>query len=446
MNRPAFTPPGAPATRVRYGVLAILSSMTFILYLDRVCIGQAATSIKDDLLLDDAEMGVVFIAFTIAYGLFEIPTGRWGDRYGSRGVLTRIVVWWSFFTALTGAATGFWMLLGVRFLFGAGEAGALPNSARVLRRWFPETARGRAQGWITTAMMLGGAAAPRVCAELLEHVGWRTTFVMFGALGVIWAWAFYCWFRDDPAQHPSVNAEELRLIAAGRADEGGHAAPSHAPIPWRIVLTSLNVWLMGALMNCGAAVYYFMFSWYPTYLKEARGASEQLSGWLSSLVLGGGALGCIFGGRLIDRLVRQRGLDCTTCRLVGIGALATGAASLSIAIRCDSTWLFAVFSAFTCFCLQLQIPTWWATVTKISGPHLGALFGLMNSLGVPGASASQYLFGWFVNRQKAAGLSGREAWDPGLEAYPLVLLTACAIWLVVNPQRSVVERSTGRPD
>ena len=71
--------------------------------------------------------------------LFEIPTGRWGDRYGSRGVLTRIVIWWSFFTALTGAATGLWMLLLVRFLFGAGEAGALPNSARILRQWFPES-------------------------------------------------------------------------------------------------------------------------------------------------------------------------------------------------------------------------------------------------------------------------------------------------------------------
>ncbi len=117
------TPAGqGQPTRVRYGVLAFLAAMTFVLYLDRVCIGQSATAIKRDLEISDAWMSWVFNAFIISYTVFEIPTGRWGDRYGSRGVLTRVVVWWSFFTALTGAAASLSMLLVVRFLFGAGEA------------------------------------------------------------------------------------------------------------------------------------------------------------------------------------------------------------------------------------------------------------------------------------------------------------------------------------
>ncbi len=113
-----------PPTNVRHGVLAFLAAMTFVLYLDRVCIGQSATAIKRDLGISEAWMSWVFNAFIISYTVFEIPTGRWGDRYGSRGVLARVVVWWSCFTALTGAATGLSMLLVVRFLFGAGEAGA----------------------------------------------------------------------------------------------------------------------------------------------------------------------------------------------------------------------------------------------------------------------------------------------------------------------------------
>src|SRR5208282_5193322 len=108
-------------TKVRYGVLGFLAAMTFVLYLDRVCIGQSAAAIKRDLGISDAWMSWVFNAFIISYTTLEIPTGRWGDRYGSRGVLTRVVVWWSFFTALTGAAAGLTMLLIVRFLFGAGE-------------------------------------------------------------------------------------------------------------------------------------------------------------------------------------------------------------------------------------------------------------------------------------------------------------------------------------
>ena len=132
---------------VRYGVLAFLAAMTFVLYLDRVCIGQSATAIKKELGISDSQMSWVFNAFVISYSIFEIPTGRWGDRFGSRGVLTRIVVWWSFFTALTGAAAGLTMLLVVRFLFGAGEAGALPNSARVLREWFPRVEPGLGSGY-----------------------------------------------------------------------------------------------------------------------------------------------------------------------------------------------------------------------------------------------------------------------------------------------------------
>src|SRR6185503_11690621 len=105
------------------------------------------------------------------------------------------------FTALTGAAFGFYSLVGIRFLFGAGEAGAFPNAARVVTRWFPIGERGFSRGAITTTSMLGGAIAPPLAAALMGAVGWRATFGIFGMLGIVWAAAFYSWFRDDPAEH-----------------------------------------------------------------------------------------------------------------------------------------------------------------------------------------------------------------------------------------------------
>ena len=134
---------GERPTRVRYVVLAFLAAMTFVLYLDRSCISQAAPAIQKELLISETQKAIIFNAFALAYALFEIPAGRWGDRFGSRRILTRIVLWWSFFTALTGAAGGFMSLVVIRFLFGAGEAGALPNSARILREWFPYSSRAR---------------------------------------------------------------------------------------------------------------------------------------------------------------------------------------------------------------------------------------------------------------------------------------------------------------
>src|SRR5262245_42981532 len=132
-----------PPTRVRYRVLVLACLLAALTYLDRACFGVAAPAIVADLGLNSvADLRWPIMAFGIAYGLFEIPTGWLGDRYGPKRVLIRIVLWWSFFTALTGLVTnwnvtvvgltltGLVMLTVVRFLFAAGEAGAFPNIAR----------------------------------------------------------------------------------------------------------------------------------------------------------------------------------------------------------------------------------------------------------------------------------------------------------------------------
>ena len=114
-----------------------------------------------------------------------------------------------------GAGSGFFSLVVIRFLFGAGEAGAFPNAARVISRWFPVLQRGRVQGLMLTAAQVGATASPALAGQLIEAVGWRWTFVAFGAVGVVWAVGFWLWFRDDPAAHPGVNARELAIIRAG---------------------------------------------------------------------------------------------------------------------------------------------------------------------------------------------------------------------------------------
>src|SRR5262249_55735740 len=199
-------------TRARLVLVLWLCGLAGVLYLDRICMSQAVTPIRKELRLTKAQMSYILMAFTLAYGLFEVPAGWLGDRLGGRRVLTGVVVWWSAFTALTGAGTGLVMLVAVRFLFGAGGGGAVPDVARVISRWVPLGERGRVQGLMLTAAQLGSVAAPPVAAELIEAVGWRWAFVAFGAVGIVWAVGFWVWFRDDPAEHPGVNAAELATI------------------------------------------------------------------------------------------------------------------------------------------------------------------------------------------------------------------------------------------
>src|SRR5919112_1054038 len=132
-----------PKIPQRYRVLVLLCSLTTLTYLDRICISIVGVRVKTEFSLNNEQFGWVLAAFSLAYALFEIPSGILGDRIGPRLVLIRIVLWWSLFTALTGLATGLVTLILVRFLFGMGESGAFPTSTAVVSRWFPagETAR-----------------------------------------------------------------------------------------------------------------------------------------------------------------------------------------------------------------------------------------------------------------------------------------------------------------
>src|SRR5262249_51365137 len=156
--------------------------LAMVTYLDRVCISMMAKPIMSDLGLDKQHMSYVFSAFTLAYGIFEIPTAWWADRSGTRSVLTRIVAWWSTFTMATSAAINYWSLIAVRFLFGIGEAGAWPCVARTFSRWIPIGERGTVQGIFFTGAHLSGGLTPTLVTFLMPHFGWRQIFLMFGAV------------------------------------------------------------------------------------------------------------------------------------------------------------------------------------------------------------------------------------------------------------------------
>ena len=153
--------------RVRSKVLALMFALMVVTYLDRVCIAATTSAMSKELNLSMSEMGQVFSAFVLGYVLFEVPGGYLADRFGAGVLLTRIVIWWSVFTALTGVAWNYTSLILIRFLFGCGEAGAFPGTTSVLSRWFPSNERGRAQAIVMVGSRLGGALAPGLVVFLM---------------------------------------------------------------------------------------------------------------------------------------------------------------------------------------------------------------------------------------------------------------------------------------
>jgi MFS transporter, ACS family, glucarate transporter len=438
-------------TRVRYGVMGYLCSLALVLYIDRICIGQAGTAMKAELGLSNTEWGWVGVAFLIAYGVFEPMTGHWGDRYGSRRVLIRIVLWWSAFTALTGCvwnsswelfprvSAGFALLLVIRFLFGAGEAGALPNAARVIAQWFPPGRRGPPQALISTCAQLGGATAPTVAAFFIASpfVGWRGAFIIFGSLGVIWAWFFARWFRDDPASHHLVNDAELAYILGSKASEPAEsAAPKR--IPWRLVFANPNIWLLGIINSCTSFFSYMLFFWFPTYLKEGRGLSEGMSGRVGSLPYLFGASGVLLGGYIGDWLTQRTGSRRLALGSMGSIGLLLAGLLVGSSIYADRPRVAVLLCSAGYFFSYVQLAGWWAAMGDVGGRHLGALFGLCNMVGLAGGAVSQLFLGGFADYMKELGFTGRDQWDPAFYVYGAVLMSGGFLWFFINPHRTVV--------
>ena len=172
-------------TRTRFQASGLLFLLAAVTYLDRICISTLAPQISRDLQLSKLDMSFVFSAFAVAYAGFEIVSARWGEKIGARRVLARIVIWWSAFTMATAGAWNYSSLLVIRFLFGAGEAGAWPNAALAFSRWIPLGERGRVQGFFFAVAHVSGGITPLFVAWLFTFLSWRGVFVVCGFVGII---------------------------------------------------------------------------------------------------------------------------------------------------------------------------------------------------------------------------------------------------------------------
>ena len=152
--------------------------LILITYLDRVTISLVGVRMKAAFHLSNSQFGYALGAFALAYALFEVPSALMGDRWGQRKVFLRIVIWWSVFTALTGAVTGVTSLILVRFLFGMGEAGAYPNSTGAVSRWFRKSETSRGIAMFSMGSSSGAALAPLIVVPLAVAFGWRAPFFL----------------------------------------------------------------------------------------------------------------------------------------------------------------------------------------------------------------------------------------------------------------------------
>ena len=438
-------PAAAPPTRTRYWVIVFAITLAFIQYVDRVCISQAAPFITKDLGLTAAQMGYVFSAFTFAYALFEIPTGWLGDKIGPRKILLRVVLWWSCFTAATGWAWNYAAMLVTRFLFGAGEAGCFPNLTKAFSVWLPKHDRTRAQALMWMGARWGGASAPLLVVAVMTFVNWRTAFLAFALLGVMWAVIFFAWFRDNPRDHRGVNAAELELLK-----ENAQNACGHGDVPWGRLSRCPTVWLLGAQYFCLSYGWYFYVTWLPTYLKDVRGLDfksnalmnglatwlegslspettlKVLAGALAGIPLLFGGFGSLIAGVISSRLVARTGRVKLVRRGFGFIGL-TGAATLLMTSFYIRDPLLAMLSmGLASFFNDTTLPGSWTTCMDVGGQYAGTVSGSMNMLGNFGGMAGPIVVGYVLD------LTHRD-WQIAFAISAVIYFLGAICWLFIDP-------------
>lgn len=374
--------------RYRVRVLILLFLLSIITYIDRVCISVAGPRMQAELGLTPDKWGWVVGAFTLSYALFEIPSGAMADKIGARAVLTRIVLWWSLFTSLTGAVSNFFMLLLVRFCFGAGEAGAYPGSASAVSRWFPAPERARATGIVWMASRLGGAISPILVVAIQQAYGWRMSFYVFGILGVIWCVLWYWWYRNHPTEKPGVTAQELQEI-------GGGSPKQHHGMPWREALGKWRFWNILLMYHTYCWGSYFYLSWLHTYLQKGRGFSENEMAIFATAPFLCGACGNLLGGTLSDILVRKRGLKFGR-RIVGALGLAMSGTFMLLTSQTPDKYMAVLFLALGYGSMDCMLPVAWAVCLDVGGRYAGAVSGSMNMAGQMGSFLTSLTFGYIV--------------------------------------------------
>ena len=418
-------------TKARHIVTAFAVALAVITYIDRVAISVSIPFITKDLGLTSIQMGWALAAFGWAYALFEIPGGWLGDRIGPRRVLMRIVIWWSFFTAATGWAWNATSLVVIRALFGAGEAGAFPNLTRVFTTWLPVTERERAQATLWLATRLSGAFTPILVAFMIGWVGWRRMFELFGVLGVVWAAAFYYWYRDSPSEHPAVNQAELALMPPQR-----DTAIAHGGVPWALIFSTPSVWLLSLQYMCLAYGWWFYINWLPTYLRNARGTSLRMGALLSGLPLLLGGLGCLVSAALIPRLARQLNSVALARRIIAIIGFVGASICIFLFAGIEDPRRAMFVLGFAGFFNDFVMPAAWAGTMDIGGRYSGTVSGAMNMMGSIAGASSTLVVGYLL-----AWTSGN--WTLTFYISAAIYLVGAICWLFLDShtpvERKVVE-------
>jgi nitrate/nitrite transporter NarK len=276
---------------------------------------------------------------------------------------------------------------------------------------------------------VGGMLSAPVALFIVSRWGWRTSFVLFGTIGLAWAAAWFTWYRDRPEDHPAVNTEELAWIRQDQRDT--QSLPRRDRTPWGALLRSRNLYAICAMYFAFGYGLYFYFTWLPTYLIKQLGFSVLAGGLFASLPFVLAGFADLAGGWLTDYLCRTRGLRAGRCYL-GCAAFLTCAALVFSSTLPVPSIAKAVLLALALASADLALGACWAVPIDIAPDHAGVITGFMNTLGNLGGLVGPLVVGIAVDRWGS--------WTFPFYVTATVYACGALAWLAIDPTQRLMTK------
>ena len=425
-----MTKPDSRPSLARLTLSFWLAAAAASAYLCRQSLGVVEKVVRGDLDISETEMGLILgPAFFWTYALAQLPGGLLGQLFGTRKMIPIFILIWSFGTACWGLTAGFWGLLIGRVMVGIAQAGVFPCSTITISRWYPKTERARAAAALGAAMQVGFAVAAFLTATLVLMFGWRAVFVSYAFPGIVVAIGFYLWFRDEPADHPSVNESELLLIRGGKLKQ---PAPPDMKIPWKMLVTRPALLLLNCQQFFRAAGQVWFASWFATYLQETRGASLQKSGSLTAMILVLAFIASLVSGTISDFVYRKTGNINLARRGVASTCLFLCAILVFSAYWIEDATLAAITIGGGVFFATFAGPCSYAAAIDMGGKNVAPVFAVMNMVGNFGAGLLPVVVPELLKaidkRPALLEMVGGNSWNAVLVLFGSMYLLAALAW------------------
>jgi ACS family hexuronate transporter-like MFS transporter len=377
------------ASGFRWVICALVFFATTINYVDRQIIGILKPELQRDIGWDEIQYANIVFAFTLAYALSLLLTGKLIDRIGTRLGFSLSVVWWSLAAmahALATSALGFGT---ARFALGLGEGGNFPASIKTVAEWFPKRERAYATGLFNAGTNVGAIVTPVLVPWIVSSWGWRPAFVLTGAVGFVWVFFWWTLYRK-PEEHPRLGPAELAYIRSDPPD------PPARPVPWARIIPLSQTWAFSLGKFLTDPFWWFYLFWVPDFLQKTYGLDLKGRGLPLATIYVLSSVGSLGGGWLSGLLLR-RGWSVNAARKTALLVCALLVTPIALASRASTMWGAVALVSLAAAAHQGWSANLFTTVSDMFPRHaVGSVVGFGGMMGALGGMLVAKVVGYVL--------------------------------------------------